>query len=72
MVVLAVKYEVYILEYFEGYPARLVTNLAAYLVYNVKRALIEGKVTTLLTKDVSGAFNVIYRNRLTRRIREQG
>ena len=68
--VLAVKYEVYILEYFRGYPARLTTDLTAYLVYDVKRALIKGKVATLFTKDVSGAFNAVYRNRLTRRIKK--
>ena len=68
--VLAVKYEVYVLEHFEDYPARLATNLTAYLVYNVKRALIEGKVVTLFTKDVLGAFTAVYRNRLTRWINE--
>ena len=65
-----VKYEVYVLKYFKGYPARLTTDLTAYLVYNVKRALIKGKVATLFTKDVLGVFNVVYRNRLTYRIKE--
>ena len=70
MAILAVKYEVYVPKYFGGYPARLVTDLVAYLVHNVKRALIEGKVAILLTKNVSGVFNAVYRNRLTRRIRK--
>ena len=72
MAVLAVKYKVYVLKYFGGYPAKLATDLTAYLVYNVKRALIKGKIATLFTKDVLGAFNAVYRNRLTRRIKEQG
>ena len=54
--------------YVRGYLRRLAINLVTYLVYDVKAAFSTLKVTTLLTKDVIGAFNAVYKFRLVKRI----
>ena len=48
------------------HPRRSATDLAAYVVHDIKTAFNSrpGKVATLLTKDVTGAFNAVYKFRL--------
>ena len=55
--------------YFGGYLRRLAIDLAMYLVYDVEAAFSTLKVATLLTKDVTGVFNVVYKFRLVERMR---
>ena len=67
-----VTYKVYALEYFRGYLRRLAVNLVMYLVYDMERALNSlrpYKVVILVIRDVVRAFNAVYKNRLTFRLR---
>ena len=52
--------------YVGGYLRRLAIDLAIYLIYDIKAAFSALKVTTLLTKNVIGVFNVVYKFRLVK------
>jgi len=45
-------------------PKRSATDVVTALVYDAERALGNGKVATLVTMDVKGAFDAILPNRL--------
>ncbi|KAK5994259.1 putative RNA-directed DNA polymerase from transposon BS-like protein [Cladobotryum mycophilum] len=53
-------------------PKRSAVDLAAALIHDIDQALMEGKVATLVTMDVQGAFDAVLCNRLLLRLREQG
>jgi hypothetical protein len=53
-------------------PKRSATDLAATLTDLADEALNKGLAVTVVTQDVEGAFNAIQRNRMTRRLLEQG
>lgn len=48
------------------------TDLAVALTHDIESALIAGKVVTLTTSDIKGAFDSVLRNRMALRLREQG
>ncbi|RFU78212.1 reverse transcriptase [Trichoderma arundinaceum] len=56
----------------EALPRSSSTDLVACLIHDIERALDRGLVASLLTLDISGAFDIVMRNRLVRRLREQG
>ncbi|KGQ02481.1 Retrovirus-related Pol polyprotein from type-1 retrotransposable element R1 [Beauveria bassiana D1-5] len=45
-------------------PKRSAVDIVASLIYDVEKALAAGKVATLVTEDVMGAFDAILRNRM--------
>ncbi|KAK5996418.1 putative RNA-directed DNA polymerase from transposon BS-like protein [Cladobotryum mycophilum] len=51
---------------------RSAVDLAVALIHDIDQALMEGKVATLVTMDVQGAFDAVLCNRLLLRLREQG
>ncbi|EFZ03294.1 Reverse transcriptase [Metarhizium robertsii ARSEF 23] len=53
-------------------PKRSATDIVTALLYDVERALGNGKMATLVTMDVKGAFDAILPNRLILRLRRQG
>lgn len=53
-------------------PRRSANDIAASLTHDVETALENGKVCTLVTMDVEGAFDCVLANRLSTRLREQG
>ncbi|XP_044715050.1 reverse transcriptase (RNA-dependent DNA polymerase) domain-containing protein [Hirsutella rhossiliensis] len=53
-------------------PKRSALDLALALLHDAETALTEGKVATLITMDIQGAFDTVLRNRLLLRLREQG
>ena len=56
----------------EALPKRSAVDLAAALIHDIDRALDSGKVATLVTMDIQGAFDSVLRKRLIFRLREQG
>jgi ribonuclease HI len=69
---LAIKYKVLHPNQAGALPKRSATDIVTALVYDVERALGKGKVATLVTMDVQGAFDAILPNRLVLRLRQQG
>ena len=69
-----VTYKVCSSPQFGGLPRRSAVDLAACVLHDIEKAKTKhhAGVSTLLTKDVSGAFNAVYKNRLVRRLRTQG
>ena len=53
-------------------PKRSATDLVAALVHDIEMAFSFGKVATLVTMDIQGAFDTVMRNRLALRMRQQG
>ncbi|KAJ3478790.1 hypothetical protein NLG97_g8480 [Lecanicillium saksenae] len=53
-------------------PKRSAVDIAACLIYDIEKALASGKVATLVTEDVMGAFDAILRNRMILCLRQQG
>ena len=53
-------------------PKRSAIDLATALIHDIDYAIAKGKVATLVTMDIQGAFDSVLRNRLTYRLREQG
>ena len=51
---------------------RSATDLTSYLTHDIERTFSEDKVASLLTLDISGAFNVVQTGRLILRLRKQG
>lgn len=51
---------------------RSANDIACALTHDVEVALERGRVATLVTMDVEGAFDCVLRNRLVTRLREQG
>jgi ribonuclease HI len=69
---LAVKHKVLHPNQAGALPKRSATDIVTALVYDVERALGDGKVATLVTMDVKGAFDAILPNRLVLQLRQQG
>ena len=59
-------------QYFGALPKRSAVDLAACLIHDVENAIAEKQVASLLTLDVSGAFDIVQRNRMVLRLRQQG
>ncbi|KAF5001010.1 hypothetical protein FDECE_11099 [Fusarium decemcellulare] len=53
-------------------PKRSAVGLVASLTKTIEQTVVAGKVVTVSTADVQGAFNAVMRNRLTLRLRQQG
>ncbi|TQV90123.1 endonuclease/reverse transcriptase [Cordyceps javanica] len=53
-------------------PKRSAVDIVTSLVYDIEKALAAGKVATLVTADVMGAFDAILRNRMVLCLRQQG
>lgn len=53
-------------------PKRSATDLVAALIHDIEQALADGRLLTLLTMDVQGAFDAVLRNRLIAILRRQG
>ena len=68
----ALKHGVIPKQYFGALPKRSATDLVSCVVHDIEKALSRGEVASLLTLDVSGAFDIVTKNRLVLRLREQG
>ncbi|OAQ57276.1 reverse transcriptase [Pochonia chlamydosporia 170] len=68
----SVKYKVLHPNQAGALPKRSATDIVTALLYDVERALGNGKVATLVTMDVKGAFDAILPYRLVLRLRQQG
>ncbi|KAM3450573.1 hypothetical protein NHJ6243_009776 [Beauveria neobassiana] len=53
-------------------PKRSAVDIVTSLIYDIEKALAAGKVATLVTEDVMGAFDAILRNRMILCLRQQG
>ncbi|KID96614.1 reverse transcriptase, partial [Metarhizium majus ARSEF 297] len=69
---LAIKHKVLHPNQAGALPKRSATDIVTALVYDVERAVGNGKVATIVTMDVKGAFDAILPNRLVLRLRQQG
>ncbi|KKO96446.1 hypothetical protein THAR02_11453, partial [Trichoderma harzianum] len=69
---LAMEHKILPEQYFGALPKRSATDLVACLLHDAEVALAQGLVVSLLTLDISGAFDIVMRNRLVYRLREQG
>ncbi|RFU78526.1 reverse transcriptase [Trichoderma arundinaceum] len=69
---LAMEHKILPQQYFGALPRSSSTDLVACLIHDIERALDRGLVVSLLTLDISGALDIVMRNRLVRRLREQG
>lgn len=67
----AVKQGVLSTQQFGALPKRSAIDLVSCLVHDVERARSRGKVASLLTLDVKGAFDTVLPGRLLRRLDEQ-
>lgn len=67
----AVKQGVLSTQQFGALPKRSATDLVSCLVHDVERARSCGKVASLLTLDIKGAFDTVLSGRLQRRLYEQ-
>lgn len=68
----AIQQRVLSSQQFGALPKRAAVDLVAALIHDIETALSAGKVATVATMDVQGAFDAILRNRLTLRLRQQG
>ena len=59
-------------QYIAALPGRSAVDLAAAVIHDVEESWARGKVATLLTLDVRGAFDAVLPGRLIRRLHEQG
>lgn len=59
-------------QHFGALPKRSAVDLAACVTHDVEEAFRDKKVASLLTMDVSGAFNTVLKGRLILRLRQQG
>ena len=57
---------------FGALQKRSAVDLVAALIHDLEQALNAGKVATLVTMDIKGAFDAVMRARLTRQLRRQG
>ncbi len=58
-------------QHFGALPRRSATDLAAAVIHDIEEARIRGKVTSMLTLDVKGAFDAVLPGRLAQRLRQQ-
>ena len=59
-------------QYFGALPGRSAVDLAAAAVHDIEESWARGKVVTLLTLDVRGAFDAVLPGRLVQRLCQQG
>ena len=57
---------------FGALPGRSATDLAAAVVHDVEESLLRGKVASMLTLDIKGAFDAVLPGRLVQRLKQQG
>lgn len=69
---LALEHKILPGQYFGALPRRSATDLVACVTHDTEVALAQGLVVSLLTLDVSGAFDIVMKNRLILRLRIQG
>lgn len=53
-------------------PKRAATDLIAALTHDIELGLAEGKVATIITRDVKGAFDALLHRRLIQKMRRMG
>ncbi|KAM3462859.1 hypothetical protein MY5147_009760, partial [Beauveria neobassiana] len=68
----AIKYSILHPNQAGALPKRSAVDIVVSLIYDIEKALAAGKVATLVTEDVMGAFDAILRNRMILRLRQQG
>ncbi|KAJ6785029.1 hypothetical protein PWT90_10770 [Aphanocladium album] len=68
----AIKYGIIHSNQAGALPKRSAIDIVVSLIYDIEKALAAGKVATLVTEDVMGAFDAILRNRMILRLRQQG
>jgi len=68
----AVREKVLHPQQFGALPGRSATDLAAAVVHDVEEALLRGKVASMLTLDIKGAFDAVLPGRLVQRLKQQG
>ena len=61
---LALYYKVLPSLYFGALPQRPATDLAIYLVHRLEEGFDQGLQASLITLDISGAFDIVLKNRL--------
>ena len=59
-------------QHFGALPGRSATDLAAVAVHDIEETLLRGKVASMLTLDIKGAFNAVLPGRLIQRLQQQG
>ncbi|KHJ30301.1 hypothetical protein EV44_g3340 [Erysiphe necator] len=67
----AVRQGVLSTQQFGALPKRSATDLVSCLVHDVERARSHGKLASLLTLDIKGAFDTVFSGCLKRRLHEQ-
>lgn len=69
---IAIREKVLTTQQFGALPCRSAVDLTTCLTHEVERALNSGRIASMLTIDVKGAFDSVLPGRLIRRLREQG
>jgi len=69
---IAITFGVLAKQQFGALPLRSATDLTTCLTHDIESALNQGKVASLLTLDVKGAFDAVLPGRLVNRLRTQG
>jgi hypothetical protein len=57
---------------FGALPGRSATDLITAVIHDVEETLLRGKVASMLTLDIKGAFDAVLPGRLVRRLHQQG
>ena len=57
--------------HFGGWPGRTMTDALQYLIYKIKDAWRQGKVTSILFLDVEGAFPNMVSDRLIHNLQKR-
>lgn len=60
------------MQHFVTISCRLAIDLTTCLTCDIKKAVNEEKIATMLTLDIKSAYDAILPGRLVRRMREQG
>ena len=59
-------------QHFGALPGRAATDLVAAAVHDIEESWARGRVVSLLTLDIKGAFDAVLPGRMVRRLQEQG
>lgn len=68
----AVKYRVLQNQQFGALPLRSCSDLVAAVIHGIETAWQKGKVASMLTLDIQGAFDTVLPGRSGQRLRDQG
>jgi hypothetical protein len=59
-------------QHFRALPGRAASDLVAAVVHDIEESWARGKVVSLLTLDIKGAFDAVLPGRMVKRLQEQG